>query len=35
VLCLIDAPTKEAAMAIHRAAHGPVAHQLVQVAEGV
>ena len=35
VFCLIDAPTKEAAIAVHREAHGLVADTLVEVKEGV
>ena len=34
VFCLIDAPSKEAAMAVHRDAHGLVADRLVEVVEG-
>jgi hypothetical protein len=34
VFCLVDAPTKEAAMAVHREAHGLLAHELVEVKEG-
>jgi len=34
VFCLVDAPTKEAANAVHREAHGLVADQLVEVKEG-
>jgi len=35
VFCLIDAPNKEAAIAVHRDAHGLVADRLVEVVEGV
>ena len=35
VFCLIDAPNKEAANAVHREAHGLVADELVEVKEGV
>ena len=35
VFCLIDAPNKEAAIAVHREAHGLVADRLVEVAEGL
>jgi uncharacterized protein DUF4242 len=35
VFCLIDAPSKEAAMAVHREAHGLVADRIVEVTEGV
>jgi hypothetical protein len=34
VFCLIDAPTREAAIAVHREAHGLVADQVVEVVEG-
>jgi hypothetical protein len=34
VFCLIDAPTREAAIAVHREAHGLVADRLVEVVEG-
>jgi hypothetical protein len=34
VFCLVDAPTKEAAQAVHREAHGLVADDLVEVREG-
>jgi hypothetical protein len=34
VFCLIDAPSKEAAIAVHREAHGLVADQLIEVVEG-
>ena len=34
VFCLIEAPTKEAAIAVHREAHGLVADELVEVQEG-
>ena len=35
VFCLVDAPSKEAAEAVHREAHGLLADELVQVKEGV
>jgi len=35
VFCLIDAPSKEAAVAVHREAHGLVADRIVEVTEGV
>jgi peptidyl-tRNA hydrolase len=35
VFCLIDAPDKEAAIAVHREAHGLVADNVVEVKEGV
>ena len=34
VFCLIDAPSKEAAIAVHREAHGLVADRVIEVAEG-
>ena len=34
VVCLIEAPDKEAAIAVHREAHGLVADQLIEVQEG-
>ena len=34
VFCLIEAPNKEAAIAVHREAHGLVADQIVEVKEG-
>ena len=34
VFCLIDAPDKEAAEAVHREAHGLVADLIVEVTEG-
>ena len=34
VFCLIDAPNKEAAIAVHREAHGLVADHLTEVKEG-
>jgi len=34
VFCLVDAPTKEAAAAVHREAHGLVADSIVAVKEG-
>ena len=34
VFCLIDAPDKEAAIAVHREAHGLVADRLTEVVEG-
>jgi len=35
VFCLVDAPNKEAAAAVHREAHGLVADELVEVRQGV
>jgi Protein of unknown function (DUF4242) len=35
VFCLVDAPDREAAIAVHREAHGLVADELVEVKEGV
>jgi hypothetical protein len=34
VFCLIDAPTKEAAAAVHREAHGLLADEIIEVKEG-
>ena len=34
VFCLIEAPSKEAAIAVHREAHGLVADRLIEVKEG-
>ena len=34
VFCLIEAPSKEAANAVHREAHGLVADELIEVQEG-
>ncbi|HEY1655224.1 MAG TPA: DUF4242 domain-containing protein [Candidatus Tumulicola sp.] len=34
VFCLIEAPSKEAAVAVHREAHGLVADSIVEVKEG-
>ena len=34
VFCLVEAPNKEAANAVHREAHGLVADELVEVTEG-
>ena len=34
VFCLAKAPTKEAAMAVHREAHGLVADEIIEVKEG-
>jgi Protein of unknown function (DUF4242) len=35
VFCLVEAPTKEAAIAVHREAHGLVADELTEVKEGL
>ncbi len=35
VFCLVEAPTREAAIAVHREAHGLVADELIEVQEGV
>lgn len=35
VFCLVEAPNKEAANAVHREAHGLVADQLIEVQEGM
>ena len=34
VFCLIEAPNKEAAIAVHREAHGLVADEITEVKEG-
>jgi hypothetical protein len=34
VFCLIEAPSKEAAIAVHREAHGLLADELIEVKEG-
>lgn len=34
VYCLVEAPSKEAAHAVHREAHGLVADEIVEVQEG-
>ena len=34
VFCLVEAPTKEAAIAVHREAHGLVAYEIIEVKEG-
>ena len=34
VFCLVHAPSKEAAMAVHREAHGIVADEIIEVKEG-
>ena len=34
VYCLVEAPTKEAAEAVHREAHGLVADEVLEVREG-
>ena len=34
VFCLVDAPSKEAAIAVHKEAHGLVADDIVEVNEG-
>lgn len=34
VFCLVDAPSKEAATAVHREAHGLVADEIIEVKEG-
>jgi hypothetical protein len=35
VFCLVDAPNKEAAVAVHREAHGLLADELIEVKEGM
>jgi hypothetical protein len=34
VFCLVEAPSREAAIAVHREAHGLVADDLIEVQEG-
>lgn len=34
VFCLVEAPSKEAANAVHREAHGLVADEIIEVTEG-
>ncbi|HZS93928.1 MAG TPA: DUF4242 domain-containing protein [Chloroflexota bacterium] len=34
VYCLVEAPSKEAAEAVHREAHGHLADEITEVAEG-
>jgi hypothetical protein len=34
IFCLIEAPDKEAAIAVHREGHGLVADQIIEVEEG-
>lgn len=34
VFCLVEAPTKEAAEAVHREAHGNIADEIIEVTEG-
>ena len=34
VFCLVDAPNKEAAVAVHREAHGLLADDIIEVKEG-
>jgi hypothetical protein len=34
VFCLVNAPNKEAAIAVHREAHGLLADEIVEVKEG-
>jgi hypothetical protein len=34
VFCLVEAPSREAAEAVHREAHGLVADELIEVKEG-
>jgi hypothetical protein len=34
VFCLVEAPNKEAATAVHREAHGLVADEIIEVKEG-
>lgn len=34
VFCLVEAPNKDAAVAVHREAHGLVADEIIEVREG-
>ena len=34
VFCLVEAPSKEAAAAVHREAHGLVADEIIEIKEG-
>lgn len=34
VFCLVEAPSKDAAAAVHREAHGFLADEIIEVAEG-
>ncbi len=34
IFCLVEAPSKEAAIAVHREAHGFVADEIIEVKEG-
>lgn len=34
VFCLVEAPTREAAIAVHREAHGLLADEVIEVKEG-
>ena len=34
IFCLVDAPNKEAAIAVHREAHGLLADDVIEVKEG-
>ena len=35
IFCLVDAPSKEAAEAVHREAHGMTADEIMEVKEGL
>ena len=35
VFCLCEAPSKEAAEAVHREAHGVIADEIIEVKEGI
>jgi len=35
VFCLVEAPDKESAIAVHREAHGLLADEIVEVQEGI
>lgn len=34
IFCLVEAPSKEAAEAVHREAHGNIADEIIEVTEG-
>jgi hypothetical protein len=35
VICLVEAPSKEAAEAVHREAHGLTADEIIEIQEGI
>ena len=35
IFCLVEAPTKEAAIAVHREAHGLLADELIEIQDGI